>query len=95
MPLSGKFRMRKSSFGGLVLQVEDVRRSWPWSKTETPRWRDAKPLDLAATELRGLIDLGNGGTPRSARAPSSAAPSGTVEAAFVDKPDLSARTTTH
>jgi hypothetical protein len=53
MPLSGKFRMRKSSFGGLVLQVEE------WSKTETPRWRDAKPLDLAATELRGLMDLGN------------------------------------
>jgi hypothetical protein len=89
MPLSGKFRMRKSSFGGLVLQVEE------WSKTETPRWRDAKPLDLAATELRGLMDLGNGGTSRRARAPSSAAPSGTVEAAFVDEPDLSARTTTH
>ena len=59
MALSGKFRFRKSSFGGLVLQVEDVRKSW-WSSSEKPTWRDAKAIDLAATEFRQLIDLGKG-----------------------------------
>ena len=59
MGLSGKFRFRKSSFGVLVLQVEDVQKSW-WSSSEKPKWRDAKPIDLAATEFRQLIDLGNG-----------------------------------
>ena len=48
-----------SSFGVLVLQVEDVRKTW-WSAGEKPRWRDAKPIDLAATEFRQLLDLGNG-----------------------------------
>ena len=59
MGLSGRFRFRKSSFGILVLQVEDVQKSW-WSSSEKPKWRDAKPIDLAATEFRQLIDLGNG-----------------------------------
>ena len=59
MAFSGKFRFRKSSFGVLVLQVEDVRKTW-WSAGEKPKWRDAKPIDLAATEFRQLLDRGNG-----------------------------------
>ena len=60
MPLSGKFRFRKAAFGKLVLQIEELRKPWPWSAHFKPRWRDAKVLDLAATELRQLIDLSNG-----------------------------------
>jgi hypothetical protein len=59
MALSGKFRFRKGSFGNLVLQVEDVRKSW-WSSREKPTWRNAKAIDLAAAEFRLLIDLSNG-----------------------------------
>jgi hypothetical protein len=59
MPLSGKFRFGKGSFGNLVLQVEDVRKSW-WSSRAKPTWRNAKAIDLAAPELRLLIDLSNG-----------------------------------
>ena len=59
MALSGKFRFRKATFGTLVLQVEDVRKRW-WSSHEQPTWRDAKATDLAATELRLLLDLGSG-----------------------------------
>jgi hypothetical protein len=59
MALSGKFRFRKGSFGNLVLQVEDVRKSW-WSSREKPTWRNAKAIDLAAPEFRLLMDLGNG-----------------------------------
>jgi len=59
MALSGKFRFRKGSIGHLVLQVEDVRRSW-WSSRKRPTWRNAKAIDLAAPEFRLLMDLGNG-----------------------------------
>jgi hypothetical protein len=60
MALSGKFRLRKAMFGKLVLQLEDARKAWPWSSQPTARWRDATPIDLAAPELRDLIDLSNG-----------------------------------
>ena len=59
MALSGRFRFRRSSLGPLVLQVEEVRKSW-WSSREKLTWRDAKAIDLAATEFRQLLDLGNG-----------------------------------
>jgi hypothetical protein len=59
MPLSGKFRFRKGAFGNLVLQVEEVRKRW-WTGREKPTWRNAKAIDLAAPELRLLIDLSNG-----------------------------------
>ena len=59
MAVSGKFRFRKATFGALVLQVEDVRKS-RWSSREKPIWRDAKALDLAAPEFRLLLDLGHG-----------------------------------
>jgi hypothetical protein len=69
MPLSGRFRLRKAMFAKLVLQVEDMRKSWPWSAHETPHWRDAKPIDLAATELRALMDLSIGRLLSARRAP--------------------------
>lgn len=60
MALTGRFTFRRSFGGKIVLQVEEeVRTVWPWSK-RTPlkkRWRDASLMDLAAPELRALIDL--------------------------------------
>ena len=60
MELTGKFRFRKSFWGRIVLQVEDeVKPFWPRSKSGAPkrRWRDATLVDLAAPEMRPLIDM--------------------------------------
>jgi hypothetical protein len=60
MALTGRFNFRKSLMGKIVLQVEEERPArWPFS---TPggvryRWRDARSLDLALPELRGLVEL--------------------------------------
>jgi len=60
MALTGRFTFRRSFGGRIILQVEEeVKTFWPRSKT-TPlkkRWRDATLMDLAAPELRALIDL--------------------------------------
>lgn len=60
MPLTGKFTFRRSFWGRIVLQIEEeVKTSWPFSR-KTPtrrRFRDATLMDLAAPELRTLIDL--------------------------------------
>jgi hypothetical protein len=60
MPLTGKFRFRKSLWGRIVLQVEEEVRSF-WSRSKPSalkqRWRDATLMDLAAPELRPLIDI--------------------------------------
>lgn len=57
--LTGRFNFRRTFSGKLVLRVEeDVPSRWPWSRGERhKRWRDAGSLDLAAPELRGLVDL--------------------------------------
>lgn len=60
MALTGRFNLRKTLFGKIVLQVEeDVKASWPMSLKRSTRrhWRDAKVMDLARPELRPLIDL--------------------------------------
>jgi hypothetical protein len=60
MPLTGRFTFRRSTMGRIILQVEEeVKTSWPFSrKTPTKRrWRDANLMDLAAPEMRALIDL--------------------------------------
>lgn len=60
MPLTGRFTFRRSMMGRIILQVEEeVKTSWPFSrKTPTKRrWRDANLMDLAAPEMRALIDL--------------------------------------
>src|SRR5690349_7191119 len=60
MGLTGKFRFRKSLWGKIVLQVEEeVKPFWSRSKPEVlkRRWRDATLMDLAAPEMRPLIDM--------------------------------------
>ena len=61
MALTGRFNLRKTWTGRIVLQVEEEVTGF-WSRmTSKPklhrRWRDANVLDLAAPELRSLVDL--------------------------------------
>jgi len=60
MALTGRFNFRKTLTGRLRLQVE-YEGAGLWSfltgkRTACRRWRDATVLDLAAPELRTLID---------------------------------------
>jgi hypothetical protein len=60
MALTGRFTFRRSFWGRIVLQVEEeVKAFWPQSRRSPfrRRWRDATLMDLAAPELRPLIDL--------------------------------------
>jgi hypothetical protein len=60
MALTGRFTFRRSLGGKIVLQVEEeVKTFWPASRRKPlkRRWRDANLMDLAAPELRALIDL--------------------------------------
>jgi hypothetical protein len=60
MALTGKFSLRKSLTGKIILQVEEeVKSFWRRSKPGPlkRRWRDATLMDLAAPELRPLIDM--------------------------------------
>jgi len=61
MALTGRFNLRKTFTGRIVLQVEEEVQGM-WARlTRRPklhrRWRDANVLDLAAPELRSLVDL--------------------------------------
>jgi hypothetical protein len=60
MSLTGRFTFRRTFWGKIVLQVEDeVRPIWRfWQQgARRRRWRDATVMDLAAVELRPLMDL--------------------------------------
>ena len=60
MGLTGKFKFRKTLWGKIVLQLEEeVKPFWSRSKPDTlkRRWRDATLMDLAAPEMRPLIDM--------------------------------------
>jgi hypothetical protein len=60
MSLTGRFNLRRTLGGKIVLQVEEeVRRLWPFSRTQPTkrRWRDATVMDLVQPELRPLMDL--------------------------------------
>ncbi len=61
MALTGRFNLRKTFTGRIVLQVEEeVQGFWSRMTGKTKlhrRWRDASVLDLAAPELRSLVDL--------------------------------------
>jgi hypothetical protein len=59
MALTGRFDFRKTLAGRLMLLVEeDVDVLWsPLGKRTRRRWRRASVMDLAAPELRPLIDL--------------------------------------
>ncbi|MCG7394160.1 hypothetical protein MHY87_14725 [Microvirga sp. ACRRW] len=63
MALTGRFNLRKSFSGRIILQVEEeVKSAWGlFSRTPKlrRRWRDATSMDLPATELRSLMDLRN------------------------------------
>jgi hypothetical protein len=61
MALTGRFNLRKTFRGRIVLQVEEEVTGF-WSRLTGKnklhrRWRDANVLDLAAPELRSLVDL--------------------------------------
>ena len=60
MPLTGKFDFRKTVWGKIVLRVEEeVKPFWSRSKPDARkrRWRNATLMDLAAPEMRTLIDM--------------------------------------
>jgi len=61
MALTGRFNLRKTFTGRIVLQVEEEVQGFWARMTGRPklhrRWRDANVLDLAAPELRSLVDL--------------------------------------
>jgi hypothetical protein len=61
MTLTGRFNLRKSISGRIVLQVEEEVKTllsvFARARICKRRWRDATLLDLAAVELRPLIDL--------------------------------------
>lgn len=60
MSLTGRFTLRRTIGGKIVLQVEEeVKRLWPFSRWHPTkrRWRDATIMDLAQSELRPLMDL--------------------------------------
>lgn len=61
MALTGRFNLRKTLTGRIVLQVEEeVQGFWGRMTGRSKlhrRWRDANVLDLAAPELRSLVDL--------------------------------------
>jgi hypothetical protein len=61
MALTGRFNLRRTFTGRITLVVEEEVRTF-WSRLSgnsrmRRRWRDAKVLDLAAPELRNLVDL--------------------------------------
>ena len=58
MGLTGKFKFRKTLWGKIVLQLEEeVKPFWSRSEPLKRRWRDATLMDLAAPEMRTLIDM--------------------------------------
>jgi hypothetical protein len=60
MPLTGRFNLRRTLTGRIVLQVEEDKPVW-WSRQgkSRRRYRDAHVMDLAKPEMRALIDLRN------------------------------------
>ena len=61
MALTGRFNFRKTLMGRIVLQIEEEVRTFSSHLTGKNklrrRWRDATMMDLAAPELRSLVDL--------------------------------------
>ncbi|MXQ12909.1 hypothetical protein [Microvirga makkahensis] len=61
MALTGRFNLRKTFTGRIILQVEEEVQGFWGRMMGRPklhrRWRDANVLDLAAPELRSLVDL--------------------------------------
>ena len=61
MGLTGRFNLRKTFSGRIILQVEEEKKSfWSFLAKELKLrqcWRDATMMDLAAVELRPLMDM--------------------------------------
>jgi hypothetical protein len=60
MSLTGRFTFHRTWTGKVLLQVEEeVKSIWPMSRSKPyrRRWRNAKLMDLAAPELRAVMDL--------------------------------------
>ena len=56
--LTDRFDFRRTVSGKIVLQVEEhVSSFWSRKGDLKKRWRNATIMDLASTELRGLMDL--------------------------------------
>ena len=55
--LTGKFEFRKTFWGKVMLRVEEDVKPF-WQSKPRRRWRDAMLMDLAAPEMRHLIDMG-------------------------------------
>jgi hypothetical protein len=68
MGVTGQFEFRKTLWGKLVLRVEKEVKPF-WQSKPKRRWRDATPMDLAAPELRHLIDIGRKSRPASLLSP--------------------------
>ena len=59
MALTGRFNFRHSTFGRLILEVEEEVKPLFGGDKRPPkrRWRRATLMDLAQPEMRALIDL--------------------------------------
>ena len=60
MALTGRFTFRRRFTGKIVLELEEeVKAIWPMSRKGPfrKRWRNATLMDLAAPELRPLMDM--------------------------------------
>ena len=58
MGLTGKFKFRKKLWGKIVLRVEEeVKPFWSKSGALKRRWRDATLMDLAAPQIRFLMEF--------------------------------------
>lgn len=60
MPLTGRFRFRRSLTGSVILQLEhETGALWPLSMAGRRRhtWRDARIVDLLQPQMHGLLEL--------------------------------------
>lgn len=60
MPLTGRFRFRRSLTGSVILQLEhETGALWPLSMAGKRRhtWRDARIVDLLQPQMHGLLEL--------------------------------------
>jgi hypothetical protein len=57
VPLTGRFDLRHTLGGKIVLQEEDAPLWWSWRGATRRRYRDANSMDLARPELAALLSL--------------------------------------
>jgi hypothetical protein len=100
MAITGRFDFRRTLSGKLMLLVEEDVATWfaLWRRRSTKRrWRRARVLDLAAPEMRHLIDLRlrpSYQAPHRLNQPSPIEP-GLTAVPEAERPNADARTTAH